>query len=471
MSDYFLLNPPNPPGRNIYRAFAGGFGTLGGASEDDILIPQYLVYAASALKNKGIEYEVLDAQGLNRSGQELLSEIEKSSPDVLIAWMSLPSLVHDLEVLNGIKKALPDTLVMAYGTVCKAIPEEILETSRIDALINGTYPYYTSISNITSSLNEDLHNIPGLIFKENGKIVRTPEPNEKENLDALNLDVYRRLPVKKYTTEFLDRYYRKVSCIPILTGVGCPYDCIYCPYPLGYGSKIISKSNEKILEEIEFLIENYGISGFVFREQAFTFNRNRVLDFCSEVIRRGLEIDWLFETRVDLVDPQLLKRMKEAGCFRIHYGVETGDEKILEKIGKPRMNKEKIKKAFCVTKQAGIFAQAHMMIGFPDENWDTIERSIKLLKDINPDSVNINIVTPYPKTELYDHILQAGLLTSEDWSIYTSYEPVIRTKYLNGEDLKRARKKMKVEFYKSMIKRDPRFGIFFLKKLWNRWTS
>jgi len=473
---YFLLNLPSPYGRNINRAFAGGFGTLGTPFEKEILIPQYLLYAASALENQGIGYDILDAQALNCSIEDILKKVTESSPDILISWLSLPSLKHDIHILNEIKDAMSDVIVAASGTVCKVLPDEILEKSNIDCLITGYYPYYNQISKFIRSFNGKLlemqNAVPGVYFKNNGKIISNPLGNERDDLDQLNLSVYHKVPVKNYVYDNLDRDYNKIPCIPIVTGVGCPYACIYCPYPVGYGNQVITKSIDNIIKEIEFLRDNFGINGFTFREQAFTHNKKRAIEFCDEIINRGLEISWIVETRTDLVSEECLRKMRDAGCFRIHYGVETGDEELLQSIGKPRSNIEKIKTAFSKTKEAGVAAHAHMMIGFPEENWNTIEKSILLLKEIAPDSVNINIVTPYPGTRLYENILKEGLMTSGDWSDFTSYEPVIRTKYLDEKDLKKARKKMKMEFIKFKIKTDPKFRRFFLKKLpkklWNR---
>lgn len=468
MLNYFLLNIPNPPGRNIYRAFAGGFGTLGSVY-GDTLIPQYLLYAASALENQNQNYDVMDGQAPNYTIKDILSEVKKSSPDVLIAWLSLPSLAHDIHILDELKTALPETIVFGCGTVCKVLPEEILKKSKIDALITGNYPYYNSISSLAVSLNNgftnDLKDVPGIILKKNGKIIKGPKVNERENLDKLNLGVYHKFPVERYVADYLDRNYNKISCIPILTGVGCSYSCSYCPYPLGYGRKILTKSIENIIKEIEFLMNNYGVNGFVFREQAFTHNRERTLKFCNEIIKKELKIKWLIETRFDNTDIELLKDMKGAGCFRIHYGVETGDEALLKSKGKPGTKVKQIKKAFSETKAVGISTHAHVIVGFPDETEESVEDTVKLLKKINPDHVNVNIATPYPGTKLYKEALKKKYLLKTNWSDYTSCTPLIKTERFSPEMIEKARKKIKREFLKFKLKNDGQFRKNFVFKL------
>jgi radical SAM superfamily enzyme YgiQ (UPF0313 family) len=477
MANYFFLNLPSPPGRNIYRAFAGGFGTLGGSSKDDVLFPLFLLYAVSAAEELKVEFKVLDAQAEGQSLNQVIDAVKNHVPDVLIAWPSLPSLEWDINTLKEIKKASPKTLVIGLGTSANVLSREVL--GAVDLIVKGFYPYYHVILEIIQTLEDkglaeidSLISLNGAIHVNGGKTVENDFSSYSEEIDRLNLDAYHKLPVKKYTAQFLDKSYNYIDCIPILTGVGCPYGCAYCPYPLGYGNKIVNKSIKKIIEEIEFLNSSFGIKGFVFREQAFTHSKKRVIELCDEIIRKDLNIKWLVETRADLVDRETLMRMKEAGCFRIHYGVETGDPNLLKSVGKPRLGLDKIRSAFTLTKENDIFAHAHLMIGFPEENEDSINRSIQFIGEIEPDSVNINIVTPYPGTEFYDEVIANGHLSNQDWSLFTSFEPISEIRYLESEDLKKARKKIKRQFYKIKIRKDPEFRTFFMKqlprKLWNK---
>jgi radical SAM superfamily enzyme YgiQ (UPF0313 family) len=467
MSNYLLLNMPNPPNRNIYRAFAGGFGTLGLSSKDDMLFPIYLLYASSAMEYFGLDYNAIDAQALNYDSKKVIELVNKDPPDVLIALPSLPALKDDLRLLSEIKEVRPEILIIALGTVCNVLTEEILRSSRVDLVVKGYYPYYKVVAGIVENLeNGKAHDkIPTAAYWHNNEIINNPLSPYKEELDRLDLKAYHKLPVKKYVTRFLDSSGSWIECIPILTGVGCSYGCIYCPYPLGYGRSMVNKSNEKVIEEIEFIVDNFDVNGFVFREQTFTYDKKRVYDLCDRIIEKKLEINWLIETRIDLVDERLLKKMREAGCFRIHYGVETGDEKILRTQGKPGSSLKQHRKAFSDSKKAGIYTHAHMMIGFQEDDEETIEKSIKLLREINPDRVNINMVTPYPGTKLYEIAKREGLILTNDWSRYTSYDPIMRTKALGPEELIKARKKMKREFIKFKILKDPTFRAEFLRSL------
>lgn len=459
-NQFMLLNLPNPPRRNILRGYAGGFGTSGSLSAE-ILLPIYLLYGISAFKNAGCEFSVLDAQAKKYDYLQTLIAFEKEKPDILITWLSLPSLYNDLEVLKKIKNSHPNTIIIAMGSVCNVMPEEILRNHSVDIIIQGRYPYYNAVASLISASciltdKSTFSEIPGAMYinDENMLVKSQIEPRD-ETLDELVLDAYKLLPVKAYIGETEEINGKVIRYIPIVTSVGCPYSCIYCPYPIGFGKKIEYKSIEVIISEIEYLKKEFGINGFLFRDQVFTQNKERVERLCRELSRKGLEIKWFVETRADLVDQELLFKMKDAGCFRIHYGVETGDQELLEKVGKPRLDVETIKETFRLTKRAGIATHAHVIIGLPGENSNTLQRTYDLICELNPDSVSWNIATPYPGTKMFEMACENGWISTYDWSNYTSDMPVMRTKELTIEQLAEARREMRRKFRRFKLLSDP----------------
>jgi radical SAM superfamily enzyme YgiQ (UPF0313 family) len=394
MTKYLLLNLPNPPNTNIHRGFAGGFATSGPAS-GEILTPIFLLYGASALKELNVDFEIVDAQGLKYSSNDTLNAVARIKPDIVITWVSLPSFYDDLGLAGKIKEKVKKVVVL--GAVCNVMPEKVLE--KVDLAVKGGYPYYSTVKNIVENFEKsDFKNIRGAVYYENGRLIENPFKYEK-NIDNIWLDVYKKLPIESYIGNF-DGLNKSFKCTRVLTSVGCPYSCMYCPYPLGYGTKIIQKSVNKTIEEIRYLKEKFGINGFVFRAQNFTSNKDWVNDLCNTIINDKLDIHWLAETRADLVTEELIK-MKQAGCFRIHYGVETGDEE-MEKIGKPNLDIPKIKEMIKITRKLKIFTSAHMIIGLPGESEQTLDRTIKTLMAIDPDAISVNLVTPYPGTKLFD---------------------------------------------------------------------
>ena len=469
---FMLLNLPNPPLRNIYREYAGGFGTTGTISSETLL-PTYLLYGASALKNLGVEYEILDAQAMGYDFSQVVDTVKKSRPDVLISWPCLPSLYDDLSILCQIKKEKQKMLIVALGTVCNAMPEEILiKNGRgVDLVIKGWHPHYNLIFNLASIFMDNeidpgmFDRIGGALYLKDDDIVKSPVEPCYEDLNNLSFDIYHQLPLDKYLGEFENIDGSTVECIPVTTSVGCPFSCMYCPYPIGFGKKIVYKSVEKIIEEIEFINKNFGISGFMFRDQLFTHKKERILKLCEQIIKRELKINWLIEARTDQVDLELLKKMKDSGCFRIHYGVETGTEDILKKTGKPGVDLDMIKKTFDETKEAGIFGVAHIILGLPGENEKTLKNTINLLYEMNPDRVNLNVLTPYPGTRLFKMASEKGWISSFDWSKYTSHNSILKTDDLSVEELENARIEIKNKFRNHKIIHDPNYRKFFIKSV------
>jgi radical SAM superfamily enzyme YgiQ (UPF0313 family) len=465
-----LLNLPNPPGKNVYREYAGGFGTLGSLF-NEVLLPSYLVYGASALDKSGCPYEVLDAQAKGYDSVEVVNAVKVVKPDILITWVSLPSLYDDLGLLNNIKEAVPETLIITLGTVCNVIPEEILKSGSVDLLIKGNYLHYNLILNVTrifmnNPINQNTFDlIGGAIYRQESKVVHSTLEAPGETLDELSPQIYNLLPLKEYIEDVRDFNGKTIKCIPIVTSVGCPHGCSYCPYPLAYGKKIVHKSIDNILDEIEFLKMNFGINGFLFRDQVFTYDKERVAKLCDEIVKRDLDIKWFVEARTDQVTVELLSKMKSAGCFRIHYGVETGAPEILIKIGKPGLRVETVKQTFQITKKLEIFAMAHIILGLPGENKDTLKNTLSLIYELNPDQINLNIFTPYPGTKLFKMAVENKWIKTYDWSKYTSHDAVIHTNDLAIEDLTKARTEIKCKFRNFKLLNDNNYRMDYIKML------
>ncbi|WP_167879518.1 radical SAM protein [Methanococcoides sp. NM1] len=466
---YMLINLPNPPGKNVYREYAGGYGTVGTLTSETIL-PTYLMYGASAAKRAGCLFEILDAQGMKYESHQVVDSVERYKPDILITWISLPTLYDDLAIVQSIKKAVPDILVISLGAMSNMLPEEVLGDS-VDLAVKGRYLHYNLILNIihkfeeSKNIIETFEHIGGAVYLEDGKVTHSSIDPPDEELDDLSFDIYNMLPVHAYIGDFFDIEGNNIRCIPLVTGTGCPFGCMYCPYPFTYGKKVNHKSIDKILAEMEFLKANFDINGFDLRDQVFTLNKERVIKLCDEIIKRKLDVKWLIETRVDQVDHELLSKMKDAGCFRIHYGVETGTPEMLIEVGKPGVDIKKIKDAFKMTKDLGIYTMAHVILGLPGENKETLDNTIALLYDLEPNLVNLNIATPYPGTKLFKLASEKNWIKTYNWPEYTSYNAIMRTEDLDVDDLIKARKKIRSKFRTHQLLNDSSFRKHYLKRL------
>jgi len=464
-----VLNPPSPPHLDVCRDWAGGFGTAtqvrrradyGQSSNPTLHL--FLPYASAALSKKGYTYSILDCQRLRLNRLQVLKDLKKRNPDVIFSLIGLPSLKRDLELLDMVKESLPYTTIVGVGTSCRFVWNDILLNSKIDAVLRNSYPY---VSNLTSFLRalerkQNFRKVPGISYVKSGKIINTVEPPDTDlsnlpptNYDELELDGYE---------SFKDLEGNRYRYVPILGSKGCPYPCIYCPYPLGFGKKWTHRSPTDIVDEIEHLYAR-GVNGFLFRDQSFAMNKKHALEVCETIISRKLDIAWFCEARVDHVSKELLGVMKKAGCKQVHFGVETGDPELI-KWGKPQTDLDTIRKAFTLTKEIGLYTMAHIILGWPDETLESLEKTYRFVAEIAPDNVNWNVLTPYPGTNLYDMAKENNLILTNDWSKYTSYTIVMRTKWLSAEQLEKAKSKIVRDYSKHRImklllhaRRKPRF--------------
>lgn len=472
-----ILNPPSPPYMNVGRGWAGGFGTAWsvrrrpdyGHSGKSTFHP-FLAYASAVLSKKNYNYSILDCQRLKLNKLQVLQVVKKRNPDVIVSLIGLPSLKKDLELLDILKEALPNSVIVGVGTSCRFLHNDILSNSKIDVLLRNRYPYVSNLASLLKALKlkQDLERVPGLSYVSSGKIINTVEPPDT-GLDKLLPSCYDALTLHGYET-FEDLDGNEYSYIPILGSKGCPYPCIYCPYPLGFGKKVTHRSPKNIADEIEHL-HTRGVKGFLFRDQSFPMDKKHAIDVCEEIIRRELDIAWFCESRVDQISKEILKLMKEAGCKRVNYGVETGDPELI-KWAKPSTNFHTIRKTFRLTKKVGLWAGAHVILGWPDENLETLANTSKLVSELAPDSVNWNVLTPYPGTKLHQMAKESNLILTNDWSNYTSRTIVMRTKWLSARQLREAKNNIIRNYLRQRMKRllsppskKPRFAIHELKEI------
>jgi len=451
-----LLNLPSPPNQTLWRESAGGFGSSIFSHpkwrkfSKTTLLP-FFPYASSILLEEGYEFKVVDCQRLQLSNSQTVEAIKKENPDIIFSIISLPSMKNDLKILDEIKESIPTVKTVGVGTVCRILPREILLGSKMDVVLRSGYPYITNMVELIRAFQQsrDFKTVEGISFVKNRQILNTSGSIETDFND-LPKPCYDFIPLDGYET-FVNKKEERFPYIVILDSIGCPYNCIYCPYPLGFGRKYTYRAINLVADEIEELYTCLNIRVFDFRSQAFAYNRKRVLEICKELMRRKLDIGWICESRVDEVNRELLAIMKKAGCQRIHFGVETGDPEIL-KIAKPGVKLETTKKVFKITKELDVLRQTHIVIGWPDDDRRTLENTRKFILKLEPDIINLNFLTPYPGTKMYEIAKKNSLILTYDWSNYTSYKVVMRTKTLNANELYVIKKKIIRDFSKQKLR-------------------
>jgi anaerobic magnesium-protoporphyrin IX monomethyl ester cyclase len=396
-----LINPPN---HNMLKTQV----SREVEHETGFQPPLGIMYLASYVRrNSNHEIRVLDAVVEKVSYHELEEFIASYGPDILGITTTSFTMVDVLLTAEAAKEVDKSIWVCLGGAHVDIYPEETVALPYVDFAIRGEGEF--SFLELVNALGDggDLRRIRGLVFKEDGKVVMNEAGKPNSDLDSLPFPARDLTPWQKY--------YSIVSknrpTTNLLTTKGCPYNCIFC-YKHG-GGRIRYRGIKNVLEEIEACV-SLGIKEVFFEDETFNLNRNRALSFCDEIRKRGLKLPWGARTRVDLVDRVLLSRFKEAGCVRLHIGVEAGTEKIL-KVLRKNITPNQTKEVFKATNNLGIITVAYFMIGSPDETEDDIKKTIDFACEIDPDYVQFSVATPFPATDLYYLALARGIYTSDYW--------------------------------------------------------
>jgi len=399
-----LINPPrwhelvgkNPSIIEKHRGFNPPLGLL------------YL--AAASKKLVSFTVDILDAQPLLFTYEQLEEWLKERDYDLVgIAAMTF-TLVDAHKTALVVKKALPSAKVIFGGTHVHLFPEETVNLEPVDFAIMGEAEYSFShfMVNWGSAFNPK--KIPGLVYKDSLGRIENNSFQPIDQLDTLPFPERQALDFRKYNSILS----KGNLCTTIISSRGCPFKCAFCDRPLSpITSHFRYRSAINLVDELCACSE-LGIHDFLFYDDTFTVNRKRVLEICEEILQRGLDIRWDIRTRVDLIDEEMLKMLKKAGCSAIHYGVEAGNDRVLSTI-KKGFTVSQVKDAFQITKKMGIETLAYFMIGLPTEKLRDVQDSFNLVKELKPDYAHFTIFSPYPGTELYHLGLSRGVIKDDIW--------------------------------------------------------
>lgn len=451
-----LINSPTR-GQPIVRDMAGGLGFDGGATM--VLPPLELCYMASTLLKKGIEVEIIDSDVEGYNKDSIFHRIKNQKPETILATISLPTLNADSLFIKEIRDYAPGTQIIALTDIIyPAILKEILERSCADLCIYGECDLI--IDKIISGEETN-----GTASLKDGKLIINKN-SMVENLDELPLPARQLLSNAKYQYTLLGK-----KTTTMQTSRGCPFSCgYYCPYPLVQGKGWRFRTPEHVLREIEDIIQNYHINKILFRDAVFTLNKERAHQICDLIIQNKLEIKWWCETRIDCLDVELLKKMKDAGCLGMNVGVETGDPEVMKTQAKRGLTIEKLQHIQGAAQKFNIKLHFLLSLGFPDETKESIYKTYKLICSLRPDSIGICIITPYPGTPLYSEAKQKNWIETEDWTRFGGHSPVMHTDNLSIQDLQEAYDLL-LQGFRRLKSPMRRMGTWLFDRKFQRWVK
>ena len=377
----------------------------------------------------------------NLDSANTIQKIEKFLPQLIIINFSTATFSADKNFTLELKKALPKTHLAGIGVHVSTLPEETLIETALDSIIRGE-PEMTALDLANQLKGRDrLRYVQGLSYRGNPTFVNNPAREFINNLDLLPFPARDLLKNERYKMPIYNRPYTLV-----ITARGCPNNCSFCTANIYYGSKIRMRSPENVLDEVEEILNVHKIKDITFWADTFTFDRRYVLKICEGIKKRGLKFRWMANARVDRVDPEMLKKMRETGCQILSFGVESGVQKILNRINK-NITLKQIRQTFKWVRASGIESAAHIIFGLPGETEKTIQQTIKFVKEIDPDYIQFYSAIPFPGTKFYDEASKKGWITTQSWEDYELGKNIISTPKLPVARLAYWRKRAYLQFY------------------------
>lgn len=380
--------------------------------------PIRLAQLAAVVRDRFADYRltVIDANAHDIS----LDKLEKDLPrvDLLIIQSAAGIIREDAKVCSVMKKNYPTCKTLIIETVVAPwFPKRFLEDfPDVDIVVQGLPEQI--VPEVIRSF-DSLSSVHGISYRD-AKGIHVNKPAQVSlDIERMPFMAYDLLPMEKYSISMLDAplHEKIVPGIRMRTTRDCPYGCPFCIIgstpARGYDKKWKAMSVKRVVDELEYIVKEYGIWGVFFWDETFTLDKNRARAICEEILKRRIRIEWRCLTRIDCVDKELLRIMYRAGCRQIEYGLEAGDPEVRKKLHKNFPDSQAIA-VIRETRKAGIRANVDMIIGMPWETAQSLNKTLSLAKKLKADNVHLTMAFPYPGTEFYAYAEKENLLEIDD---------------------------------------------------------
>lgn len=385
-------------------------------------IPMGMAYVAAALRKESKEVQVEDFLVGQYTKEKLRRRITEYKPDIVGITSVTLNYPAASAILKDVKK-IDDNIITVFGGphVTFTAEQTLTEEPWVDIVSRGESDY--TLVDIVNGM--PLREVGGISFRENGQVVSNPLRPWIENLDELAEPARDLFPIAKYRA-------LGNEC-GVISSRGCPFQCAFCVGHKMVGRKGRFRNPKLVVDEIESVLE-MGFKTINIVDDLLTINKKHVYAVCDEILERNLSIRWTAFSRVDTVDRELFNRMKEAGCFFVLYGVESGNQQILNNMHK-KITPEKVKWAVELARECEIRTLASFIIGLPGETKETLKETVSFAKSLNT-HYGFHLLSPFPGTEVRERAEEFGMrILTDDWSKYDANEAVVAHPDVTPEDL------------------------------------
>lgn len=401
------------------KKLGGGYGAVGGATA-----PLGTLTVASVLRSDGHDVSFVD--GIFFDEEQWLNEIIKSKPEIVGINSSSMFWERTKRLAKILKKNIPGVKIAVGGTHVTAIGHNALkekDSNGIDFIFLGESEYTSreflscfekgKLNRLKNSPPKweykDIWQVSTVCWRKGKKIMMMKKQKPPQNLDKLPYPARDITPFERYCPSI--GFYKRSPTGTIMTSRGCPFNCNFCASKRIYRER----SPESVINEIKYLVENFKVKHIIFYDNNIAYNKPRLEKICDMMIKEELDLDWCAQSRVTDIDEKILKKMKDAGCWEMCFGIETGSNKFLANIRKGT-NPESIIRAVNLTKQAGIEVFGAFMLGIPGETIRDMEKTVEFACKLPLDYVKFNIFTPFPDSRDYHLIKDSAKKVSDKFT-------------------------------------------------------
>ena len=375
-------------------------------------IPYGLATVAATLLKAGFDVDIYDINALRPSEDAVVRELKTKTWDVVGISGLITTYRFQKWLIPVLKEINPHAPVVSGGGLATTNSDLLFNRTSLNIAVigEGEQTMFELCTCIQSG--ENLAGVPGIRYRRNAHVAETPKRKNIENLDSIPFPAWDLLPMKIYLKNPIwgdvagnSSGFRKDVTVSrsmnIISSRGCPMSCKYC-YHLFGRSNYRFRSVENVVSEIETLVDRYGVDFIGFVDDNMMASEKRIFEFCAVMEKKKFPITWGCHGRVTSAKPEILDRMAGVGCVWIGYGIESGSQKILNRMNK-KASVAQAREAIINTRKAGIFPNTTFIFGYPGETLETIQETIKLKKDLEINCGSF-FATPYPETPLYNQI-------------------------------------------------------------------
>ncbi len=416
---------------------------------------------AAVLRENNFSIEYFHCPTLKWDINKTKNEIKRSDPYACVIMVEhITSNVT--EILCSYIKSL-GIINIWVGPFATSLHDELIKKDCVDYILKREWDY-TVLDLINCLINKkDLNKISGLTWKDNKKIHLNNDQKLIENLDSLPIPAYDLIDLNK----FYESVFIRFPAATMITSRGCPNYCVFCSYPQTiYGRKFRAMSPERVLKEIKYLVNKFGVKEIRIDDDTFNIDIQRSIEICKLIVKEKLDFVFSIQARAHLMTEELAKWLKKAGCRMVLFGVESGSDEILKKM-KKNTTKDEIRKGVKIAKKYGIDVLNSVMLGFYWDTQQSVEQTIQFAFELNAEFTQMSVPTPLPGTEYYKLLEDNNCFLSKEWHKHDSvHNASVQLPHLKNDDLNRYLD----EFYRRYYRR-PRYILMMFLRMFRSWGN